>query len=108
MIRAPKGGNVAFGIVSVGPKRPLNRSAMSSQFHVLALIVADRDLFGVVEQNVGRHQHRIVVQADGYGLLTLGFVFELGHSSQLADRRNIVEQPGAFRVDCSHMALNKK
>ena len=38
---------------------------------MLALVVADRDLVGVVEEDVGGHQHRVVEEADRHRLLTL-------------------------------------
>ena len=37
---------------------------VARQLDVLALVVADGDLVGVVEEDVGGHQHRVVEEAD--------------------------------------------
>ena len=64
MTRAPNGGNVAFGTTNVSPNWWLNRSATSRvELDVLALVVADGNLVGVVEEDVGGHQHRVVEEA---------------------------------------------
>ena len=65
MTRAPTAGNVAFGTTNTSPKRWLNRMRdVAGQLDVLALVVADRDLVGVVQQDVGDHQHRVVEEPD--------------------------------------------
>ena len=64
------------------------------QLEVLALVVADRDPLGVVEEDVGRHEHRIGEQPGPHRLLVPALVLELGHPAQLADGGGALEQPG--------------
>ena len=82
---------VAEGVVE--PDRDVAR-----QLDVLALVVADGDLVGVVEEDVGGHQHRIVEEADAHELLALGLLLELRHPPQLAERRGAVEDPRELGV----------
>ena len=90
---------LASGTTSVSPQRWLKRRATSRcQFEVLALIVAHRHPFGVVGENVGGHQHRVVEQADAHRLLALRLLLELGHAAQLAEGGDAVEQPGELGV----------
>ena len=99
MIRAPTGGMAASGTTSVSPKRWLNRRARSrAQLEVLALVVAHRDPVGVVGEDVGGHQDRVVEQAHAHRLLALALVLELGHPAQLAHRGDAVEDPGQLGV----------
>ena len=44
---------------------------VARELDVLALVVADRDFLGVVEEDVGDHQHRVVEQPDAHELLAL-------------------------------------
>ena len=74
---------------------------------MLALVVADRDRRGVVEQDVGRHQDRVGEEAGPHRLLALSLVLELGHPPQLADGRRALEQPGQPRV-LRHVALDEE
>ena len=86
-MRAPTGGIVAFGTTSVSPKRWLKRIAMSRASSTCwRLVVADGHLVGVVEEDVGGHEHRVVEQPDAHRLLALGLLLELGHAPQLAER----------------------
>ncbi len=60
---------------------------------------------GAIHQDVGRHQHRIIVQSDRGGLAVLaGLVLELGHAVEPADSRHAIEDPRQFRV-FEHLAL---
>ena len=67
---------------------------------VLALVVADRHLVGVVEQDVGRLQRRVGEQAAGDELAgaLLGLVLELDHPRQLAVAHVALHQPGQLGV----------
>ena len=83
---------------AVEPDRDVAR-----ELDVLALVVADRDLGRVVQQDVGDHEHRVVEQPDAHrldaGLALLGaLVLELGHAAQLAEGGDAVEQPGELGV----------
>ena len=81
---------------------------VAGQLDVLALVVADRYLLGVVQQDVGRHQDGIVEQADTDRLLPLPafgrLLLELRHASQLTEGRDAVEDPCELRVR-AHVAL---
>ena len=59
---------------------------VARELDVLALVVADGHLVGVVEEDVGGHQHRVVEQPDAHRLLALGLLLELRHAPQLAER----------------------
>jgi hypothetical protein len=65
---------------------------------VLALVVADRHLVGLVEEDVAGHQNWIGEEACGHRLLALPLVLELCHPAKLADRGHGAEQPGGLRV----------
>ena len=71
---------------------------VARQFQMLRLIVAHRHDRGLVQQNIGGHQHRILQQAvaDGFLRLRLGLV--LRHALQPADRRHAGQHPGQFGV----------
>ena len=66
---------------------------------MLLLVLADRHMGGAVQQNVRRHQHRIIVEPDGRVLAVLaGLLLELGHAAEPADARDAVEDPGQLGV----------
>ena len=72
---------------------------IASQFEVLLLVLADGHMGGAIQQDVGRHQHRIIVQSDGRILAVLaGLFLELGHAVEPADPRHAIEDPGQFRM----------
>ena len=78
---------------------------VARQFEVLLLVLADRHMGGAIHQNVGRHQHRIVVEPDGRVLAVLaGLFLELGHAVEPADPRHAIEDPRQFRMP-GHLAL---
>src|SRR6185312_4116137 len=60
---------------------------VAAQLQVLALVLADRYLVGLVEQNVGRLQHRVAEQPEARLLRTAPgrLVLELGHPAELAE-----------------------
>ena len=63
-MRAPTAGSVAFGTTNVSPNVVVEPDRdVARELDVLALVVADRDLVGVVEEDVGGHEHRVVEQA---------------------------------------------
>ena len=64
---------------------------------MLLLVLAGRHLGGLVQQDVGRLQHRIGVEADAGALLVLArLLLELGHPVQPAEAGDAVEDPGQF------------
>ena len=75
---------------------------------MLGLILPDRDEVGVVDQDVGCHQHRVGEQAaiDIVGVLG-ALVLELSHAGQLAKLGIAGQHPGQLGVR-GHMALHKK
>ncbi len=85
---------------------------VARQLDVLALVVADRDFLGVVQQDVGGHEHRIVEQADAHETLRalvdlVALLLELRHTAQLAERRDAVQQPRQLGVR-SYVALQEQ
>ena len=81
---------------------------VTRQLDVLALVVADGDAVGVVQEDVGRHQGRVGEQAGGDELagVARGLVLELRHALQLADARGALEQPVELGV-LGDMALHE-
>ena len=77
------------------------------QLHVLDLVLAHGDLVGVVEQDVGGHEHRVVEQPGADRLLALALLLELGHPPQLTHGGHAVEDPGQLGDD-RHMALDEE
>ena len=66
---------------------------------MLLLVFPDRHRIGLIEQDVGRHQHRIVEDADADTLaLAAALLFELDHAPQLAHVGHGVEDPRQLRV----------
>ena len=76
------------------------------ELEVLALVVADRDDVGLVEQDVPGHQHRVREEAGGDELAPVRLVLELRHPAELAEARDRAEQPGRLRVR-GHVALRE-
>ena len=77
------------------------------EFEVLLLVLSHRHQIGVVEQDVGRHQHRVVEQPhrDVVALLE-GLFLELDHALEPVKRRDAVEQPAEFAMG-GHLALHE-
>ena len=73
---------------------------------MLALVVADRDDVGLVEQDVARHQHRVGEEPGRDELVPVGLVLELGHAAELAVARDRAEQPRGLGVR-RHVALRE-
>jgi hypothetical protein len=86
MIRAAPGGMIGSGSVNSGAssvqKSLLNFCAMSrAKLEMLLLVLADRHVGRLVEQHVGRLQHRVGEQRDAGALAVLArLVLELASS----------------------------
>ena len=66
---------------------------------MLLLVLADRHVRGAVDENVGRHQARIGVEADRDVLAVLaGLFLELGHAVEPAEAGDAIEHPGELGV----------
>ena len=76
---------------------------------MLALVVADGDEVGVVEEDIGGHEDRVGEEADpGRLFATFGrLVLELGHAVQLTHAGGALEQPGQLGV-LVDMALDEQ
>ena len=106
----PGGGIDRFGHherLAVALVEPLGQ--VPGQLQVLALIVADRHPVGVVEQDVGGHEHRVGEQPDPGRLLALlgRLVLELRHAPQLTHAGRALQQPGQLGVG-RHVALHEQ
>ena len=60
---------------------------------MLFLIFADWDLVGVVEEDVGGHESGVGEEADTNKVFAIRLVFVLGHTIELADGGDAVENP---------------
>ncbi len=80
---------------------------VAGELEVLGLVLADRDLVGVVQEDVGRHEDRVVEQAGADRLLLAALLLELGHPPELADGGDAVEDPGELG-DERHVALHEE
>ena len=73
---------------------------VAGQLEMLLLVLADRHMGGEIGEDVGGHQHRIVVEADRGVLAVLaGLLLELGHAVEPAEPGDAVEHPGKFGMD---------
>ena len=76
---------------------------VARQLEVLLLVLADRHVRGLVDQDVGRHQRRIGVEAErGILAVLAGLLLELGHAVHPADTGHAVEHPGELGVRRHH------
>ncbi len=108
MTRAPAAGMAASGTTRVVPEPVVEPDGqLAGQLEVLALVVADRHPLGVVEQDVGRLEHRVGEQAHPDRVLAGALVLELGHPAQLAHGGRALEQPGHLGV-LGHVALDEE
>ena len=73
---------------------------------MLALVVADRDEVGLVDQDVAGHQDRVAEESGRDGLLLVALLLELRHAAQLAEGGDARQQPGRFRMR-RHVALEE-
>ena len=74
---------------------------------MLLLVVADRHDVGLVEQDVGSHEHRVGEEPDrrGVGAVALRLVLELRHAPGLAETGDRREDPGQLGVG-GHVRLH--
>jgi hypothetical protein len=78
---------------------------LAHQLDVLALVLADRDLLGLVGEHVGSLEDRIEEEPCRDQLaLARGFLLELGHPVEVAVRRERGEVPGELGV-LAHVGL---
>ena len=107
MTRAPISGIDAFGHLERGAEARVEALGdVARELQVLALVVADRDRVGVVEQDVAGHQDRIVEERGGDELAPLALLLELRHPPELPVARHRREQPGSLGVRL-HVALDE-
>ena len=74
---------------------------------MLLLVVADRDLVGVVEEDVGGHQDGIVEEPGSHALAPGHPVPELGHPLEPAERGQAAQEPARLGVG-AHVALEEE
>src|SRR5947199_9571048 len=78
---------------------------VARQLEMLLLVLADRNMGSAIEQNVRRHQHRIIVETYRCILAILARLFlELRHPVQPADPRDAIEYPRQLRMP-GHLTL---
>ncbi len=82
---------------------------VAGQLDVLALVLADRYLVRLVQEDVGDLEDRVREQADAgaVGALLGGLVLELGHAGRLAEAGQAVHDPGELGV-LGDMALDEE
>ena len=70
---------------------------VAREFDVLSLVVAHRDVMGLVQQDVAGHQDGVTQQACGDAIQVLArFRLELRHPVQPAERREALHDPAGF------------
>ena len=76
------------------------RREVTGDLDVLALVLADGHLVGVVQEDVGGHQRRVAEQPgrDEVGLALGELVLELGHPAELAEAGLALHHPGELGV----------
>ena len=80
---------------------------VARKLEVLLLVLADRHVRGVIEQNVGGHQIGIGEQSDRGVLAVLArLLLELGHPVEPAEPGDAIEHPGELGVT-GDLALNE-
>ena len=74
---------------------------------MLLLVFAHRHQVGVIQEDVGGHQHRVIEQAYRHLVALLhSLLLELNHPLQPVERSHAVQQPAQLAVG-RHMALNE-
>ena len=72
---------------------------VAGELQMLLLVLADRHVGRLVDQDVGRHQHRVGEQADRRVLAVLaGLLLELGHPVEPAHLADAAQHPGELGV----------
>jgi hypothetical protein len=96
MIRAAFGGDRRLGQregLGSGVEVELRRD-IARELEMLFLVVTDGNVRRLIEQHVGRLQHRIGVKADARAFAVLArFFLELRHAVEPADARGAEQQP---------------
>lgn len=81
---------------------------VSGQFEVLRLVLANGDETGLVEQNVGGHEHGVGVEREARVVVAGGlFLFELDHFVEPTEGRHRRQEPHHLSVG-SHVTLHKQ
>lgn len=70
----------------------------AGELEMLELVLADRDVDGVVEEDVGGHEDGVVEDADVDAVFAFAFVFVLGHAVQFAHTGDAIKNPAEFGV----------
>ena len=114
--RAASGRHLPLGLLQIhDPRADLREDALGDrerlavalvealgdvprELEMLALVVADRNLVGLVEEDVAGHQSRVREHAGADEILLLPPVLELGHPAQLTEARGRAEQPSRLRM----------
>ena len=74
---------------------------------MLLLVLAHRDIVGLIEQDIRRHQRRIGEETAVDVLAVLGgLVLKLRHARELAELRVAAQNPAQFRVR-GHVGLDE-
>ena len=107
LIRAPSSGYTPSGTLKRLPEAPVEALGdVPRELEVLALVVADRDDVGLVEQDVAGHEHGVVEEPGRDEVLLLGTLLELRHPPELAEARDGAEQPRGLGMRL-HVALDE-
>ena len=80
---------------------------IAAQLQVLFLVFTNRNLVSLVQQDIGRHQYRVVKQT-GVDVFRIArrFIFELGHTAQFAEIGVAVQRPTQLCV-LRYVGLNE-
>ena len=101
-LRLRDGERLAVAAVEAGGQ-------VAGELEVLALVLTDRHLVGLVDEDVGGLQHRVGEQArpTPRGALALALVLELGHPAGLAEAGQALQHPRELQV-LGHVALHEQ
>ena len=101
-VRGGHGERLAVAAVEAGGQ-------VAGQLQVLALVLTDRHLVGLVDEDVGGLQHRVGEQPDrrAGGALALALVLELRHPAGLAEAGQALQHPRQLHV-LGHVALHEQ
>ena len=80
---------------------------IAGELEVLALVVAHRNLVGVIEEDVGGLEDGVGEQPGPHRLRVPALLLELGHPSELPDGGDAFEQPGQPGM-LGHMTLDEE
>ena len=80
---------------------------LARELEVLHLVLADGHDRGLVEEDVGAHEHRVGEEPGRDEVLALALVLELRHAAEIAHRSDGGEVPGELGV-LAHVALDEQ